>query len=106
MGWFVLLLSAIADVFYGIGLYHSRGFTVLGPSLLAGSMAVTTTVLLSYSMKTIPAGTAFAAWSGIATIGIALYGLHQLGESRDLFRLSMIGLILAGVIGLKVTSPS
>lgn len=104
ISWTYLLLAAAVDALYGIGLYHSRGFSVFWPSVLSVVSAVLTTWLLSLSMKGLPIGVAFVVWSGLASVGIAVYGIAVLGESRDLLRLGFIALIIGGVAGLKLTS--
>jgi quaternary ammonium compound-resistance protein SugE len=104
MSWLYLLLAAVAEALYGIGLYHSRGFTKLWPSTLGIVAGIATTWLLALAMKGMSIGVAFVVWSGLAAIGTAIYGIAALGESRDLARLAMMGLILAGVVGLKLTS--
>ena len=104
MNWLYLLLAAVAETLYGIGLFHSRGFTVLWPSVLGIVAGIATTWLLALAMKGLPIGLAIIVWSGLAAVGTALYGIAALGEARDFSRLSMMALILAGVIGLKLTS--
>lgn len=104
MAWAYLLLSAALEVLFGIGVFHSRGFTVAGPSILAVTAGVGTTVLLSLAMKSLPIGLAFVVWSGLAAVGTASYGILFLGEPRDLTRLGLMSLIVAGTVGLKLTS--
>jgi len=104
VSWMYLLLAAVAEALYGIGLYHSRGFTTLWPSVLAIVAGLLTTWWLALAMKGLPIGVAFVVWSGLAAIGTALYGMMALKESHDLVRVSMMGLILLGVVGLKFTS--
>jgi quaternary ammonium compound-resistance protein SugE len=104
MSWVYLLSAAIAEALYGIGLYHSRGFTVLWPSVLGIVAGIATTWLLALAMKGMSIGLAFVVWSGLAAVGTAAYGIAALGEPRDLVRLGMMALILIGVIGLKLTS--
>lgn len=106
MSWIYLLLAAVAEALYGIGLYHSRGFTALWPSVLGIVAGIATTWLLALAMKGLSIGVAFVIWSGLAAIGTAAYGIIALGESRDLLRLGMMGLILAGIVGLKLTSSN
>jgi quaternary ammonium compound-resistance protein SugE len=104
MSWVYLLLAAVAEALYGIGLYHSRGFTQLWPSVLGITAGIATTWLLALAMKGMSIGLAFVVWSGLAAVGTAAYGIIALGEAKDLIRLGMMGLILTGVIGLKLTS--
>ena len=102
--WVLLILAAAAESAYGIAVYHSRGFTLLWPSLGAVVAGITTSILLGWSMKDLPVGLAFAAWSGLAALGTVAYGILALGESASLVRLALIGLVLAGIVGLKLTS--
>jgi len=104
MNWILLLLAAIAETFYGIAVYHSRGFTLFWPTVGAVVAGVATTVLLGMSMKTLPIGISFVVWSGLAAIGTAVYGIVALGEARDAMRVSMMLLILTGIVGLKFTT--
>jgi quaternary ammonium compound-resistance protein SugE len=104
MHWIHLLIAAIAEALYGICLFHSRGFTLLWPSVGAVAAGVLTTFFLGLSMKTLPVGLAFVVWSGLAALGTVLYGIAMLGESRDPLRLFLMGMILIGIVGLKYTS--
>ena len=102
--WIYLLIGALAEVLYGVGLYHSRGFTLAGPSLLALLGGIMTTLFLGLAMKQLPIGISFVVWSGLAAVGTAGYGILYLGEARDLIRLALMALIVFGIAGLKMTS--
>ncbi|MEI8340823.1 MAG: multidrug efflux SMR transporter [Verrucomicrobiota bacterium] len=102
--WIYLIVSAVCEVFFGIGVYHSRGFTLPWPSALAVGAGIITTLFLSLGMKHLPIGLSFVVWSGLAAVGTAAYGILFLGESRDLVRLGLMALIVAGSFGLKLTS--
>lgn len=102
--WIYLLSAAVFEALYGITLYHSKGFSVLWPSVLAIVSGITTTILLAMAMKGLPVGISFVVWSGMAAIGTALYGMFALGEPHNLMRMLMMGLILIGVVGLKFGS--
>src|SRR5690242_11276255 len=102
--WILLVLAAAAEAIFGIGLYHSRGFTVLWPTVLGLVGGVATTVLLSLSMKNLPIGVAFVVWSGLAALGTAIYGIVALGEPKDFARIGFMVLIVGGIAGLKLTS--
>jgi len=104
LAWIYLLIGAMAEVLYGVGLYHSKGFTLPGPSLLALLGGILTTLFLGLAMKQLPIGIAFVVWSGLAAVGTAGYGILCLGEARDLIRLGLMGMIVLGVAGLKLTS--
>ena len=101
--WVYLLGSAFCEVFFGIGVYHSRGFTQIWPSVLAVVAGIVTTVLLSFGMKELPIGLAIVVWSGLAAVGTAAYGMVCLNESHDLVRLGLMSLIVVASIGLKLT---
>lgn len=104
LSWIYLIAAALFEVGYGVGLYYSKGFSVLWASLFAIASGVATTILLAIAMKGLPVGLAFVVWSGLAALGTAIYGIVVFGESRDMVRISMMTLILVGVIGLKMTS--
>ena len=104
IAWIYLLLAAVAEAAYGIAVHHSRGFTLVGPTIWAVVAGIATTILLGLSMKTLPLGMAFVIWAGLAAVGTVIYGIAAFGEPRDFMRLGFIALILAGVVGLKVTS--
>lgn len=105
MAWFVLLLAGLLEIGWAVGLKSTAGFTRLLPTVLTATSMVASLVLLGVALKTLPLGTAYAVWTGIGTIGTAVFGLLVLGESADPARLGCIGLILAGLIGLKLVSP-
>ncbi len=106
LDWIYLILAAIAEALFGIGMYYSRGFTQLWPSVWGIIAGIITAVLLNYAMKGLPLGVAFAVWSGLAAIGTVVYGMIMLGESRSPLQLGLIALVLIGVIGLKLTSSN
>lgn len=106
ISWLYLILAAVAEAAFGIGLFYSRGFTQLWPSVGGVLAGITTTVLLSFAMRGLPLGVAFAVWSGLAAIGTVIYGIVFLEESRSMTQLGLIALILAGVAGLKLTSTT
>jgi quaternary ammonium compound-resistance protein SugE len=102
--WIYLLLATVAEVLYGIGLYHSRGFTQPWPSLLALVAGVVTTLLLGLALKHLPIGLSIAVWGGLACVGTTTYGIICLGETRDLAQLGLMALIVVCTVGLKITS--
>lgn len=106
LSWFYLLLAAIAETIFSIQSYHSRGFTVLWPSVYASVAGIGAAVFLALAMKQLPIGLAVVIWSGSSTVAAAIYGIVVLHEARDLPRLSFMLLILVGMTGLKLTSPS
>jgi len=102
MAWIVLVLAGLFEIGWAVGLKYTDGFTRLGPSALtAGAMAISLG-LLGLALKTLPLGTAYAVWTGIGTIGTAIFGILVLGEPATAFRIGCIALIVVGLVGLKM----
>ncbi len=106
MAWFILLIAGLCEIGWAIGLKYTDGFTRLVPSVLTGAAMVVSVVLLGIALKTLPVGTGYAVWTGIGAVGTAILGIFLFGEATDLPRLASIGLIVAGIIGLKLTSAA
>ena len=106
MSWIYLLLAGLFEIAFALGLKHTEGFTRLWPSLGTAAAAAVSLYLLTLALRTIPVGTAYAVWTGVGACGVALMGIVLLGESASPARLACIGLIVAGVIGLKLASPA
>ena len=104
MTWILLGLAGILEIAFAICMKWSDGFTRLTPALLTVATGLSSLFLLSYSLRTLPVGTAYAVWTGIGAAGTAILGMALLGDSTAPLRLGCIGLILAGVIGLKLVS--
>ncbi len=102
MAWFVLVVAGLLEVGWAIGLKYTEGFTRLGPSVLTAVSMIASVALLGWSLKTLPVGTAYAAWTGIGAVGTALLGMVLFGEPRTVARLLCIALIVAGIVGLKI----
>jgi quaternary ammonium compound-resistance protein SugE len=100
----VLLVAGVLETAWAVGLKYTQGFTRLWPSVGTGVAAVASMVLLAIAVKVIPVGTGYAVWTGIGAVGTALIGMLWLGESRDGLRLLCLGLIIAGVLGLRFVS--
>ena len=105
MTWFILFVAGLFEVAWAIGLKYSEGFTRLWISIGTLGAMVLSVVLLGYALKTLPVGTAYAVWTGIGAVGTALAGIAFLGEAASPARLACIGLIGAGIIGLKMVTP-
>jgi quaternary ammonium compound-resistance protein SugE len=101
MAWVYLTVAGLFEIGWAIGLKYTEGFTRLVPSLLTGVSMVISVVLLGLALKTLPVGTGYAVWTGIGTVGTALLGIILLGEPATALRLGCIGLIVAGILGLK-----
>ncbi|MEI7872190.1 MAG: quaternary ammonium compound efflux SMR transporter SugE [Alphaproteobacteria bacterium] len=104
MAWLILLIAGLCEIGWAIGLKYTDGFTRLTPSILTGGAMIVSIVLLGIALKTLPVGTGYAVWTGIGAVGTAILGIFLFGEATDLPRLASIGLIVAGIIGLKLTS--
>lgn len=106
MNWIVLILAGGVEMLMALSLKESHGFSRLTPSTLFVFFAVLSFGMLSYSLKTLPVGTAYAVWTGIGAAGTAVLGMVFLGEPKDALRLLSITLIIAGVVGLRLASGS
>lgn len=104
--WILLSLAGILEIGWAIGLKYADGFTKPLPSALTIAAMIASMWLLALAAKGLPIGTAYAVWTGIGAAGAAIFGMVLLGESSALPRLACIALIVTGVVGLKLTSPS
>lgn len=104
MPW-VVLIAGLLEAGWAICLKYSRGFTVLWPSVGFLVFMLGSLYLLAVALKFLPLGTAYPVWTGIGAIGTVVFGILMLGESADPRRLACIGLILAGIVGLRIVSP-
>ena len=105
MAWLYLLLAGLFEVAWAIGLKYTAGFTRLIPSVWTLASMAASVGLLALALKTLPVGTAYAVWTGIGAVGTAALGIVLLGESASAGRLACIGLIVLGIVGLKILSP-
>jgi quaternary ammonium compound-resistance protein SugE len=106
MAWVVLFLAGLGEVGWAVGLKYTDGFTRLWPSVVTVAAMAASLFLLGVALKSLPLGTAYAVWTGIGTIGTVLLGIVLFGEPADAPRLLCIGLILAGIVGLKLVTPA
>lgn len=106
MQWIFLLVAGGFEVFWALGLKYSQGFTRLTPSVLTVLGMIASFYFLSLALKNLPLGTAYAIWTGIGTIGTVILGIILFKEPMDFARLACIGLIIAGITGLKFLSAS
>lgn len=104
MAWLYLLVAGLMEVAWAVGLKYTEGFTRLWPSVWTGVALVASMVLLAAAVRTLPLGTAYAVWTGIGTVGAAVLGVVLFGEQATPARVICVGLIVAGLIGLKLTS--
>ena len=105
MAWIILLIAGLFETAWAVALKYSEGFTKPLPSALTLAALGVSMALLGWSVKTLPLGSAYAVWTGVGAIGAAILGMALFHESASPARLICIGLIVAGVIGLKLTSP-
>lgn len=103
MAWVVLVVAGLFEVGWAIGLKYTEGFTRPWPSVLTVAAMVLSVVLLGWAMRTLPVGTAYAVWTGIGAVGTVILGIVLFQEPATVARLACVGLILAGIVGLKVT---
>ena len=104
MAWAYLTVAGLFEIGWAIGLKYSDGFSKPVPSLLTVVAMAFSIWLLSIAMKTIPVGTAYAVWTGIGAVGVAILGMVLFAESREVLRVICLFLIIAGIIGLKLVS--
>lgn len=103
MAWVWLLIAGISEIVWATGLKYTDGFSKLWPSVGTVLMMLASFVFLSQAMKELPLGTAYTVWTGIGAVGAVLVGIFLMGESRDPLRLLFVTLIIAGIIGVKMT---
>ena len=100
--WTLLLAGGLCEIVWAVGLKYTEHWTRLWPSVVTVVFMILSVVLLERSLKALPVGTAYAVWTGIGAVGTALVGMLVLGESREVLRFVCIGLIVAGIAGLKL----
>ena len=105
MAWLYLFVAGVFETAWAIGLKYSAGFTKFGPSVFTVVAMGVSLYLLALALRTLPIGTGYAVWTGIGTVGAAILGILLFNESRETARILCILLIVAGIIGLKLTSP-
>lgn len=106
MAWVILILAGLLEVGWAIGLKYTDGFTRLWPTVWTVLAMAVSLGMLGIAMKTLPVGTAYSVWVGVGAVGTVIFGIVLLDEPADLGRLISIGLILAGIIGLKLATPA
>lgn len=102
--WLILLLAALFEVGWAVGLKYTAGFTRLWPSAATVAAMVASMYLLAVAAKVLPIGTAYAVWTGIGAVGTAILGIILLGEPANAPRVACMALIVVGLVGLKVFS--
>jgi quaternary ammonium compound-resistance protein SugE len=104
MAWVLLVIAGLLEVGWAVGLKYAEGFTRLWPSVGTAIALVLSMVLLGLSLRTLPIGTAYAIWTGIGTTGTAILGIVLFREPVTAARLVCIGLIVTGIVGLKLVT--
>ena len=104
MSWFILIVAGVFEICWAVGLKYSDGFTKFWPSVFTIISMILSMVLLSFSIKEIPLGTAYAIWTGVGAFETAILGIFLFSESSEFVRLFFIFLIVAGIAGLKIYS--
>jgi quaternary ammonium compound-resistance protein SugE len=104
MEWTMLAVAGLFEVAWAVGLKYTEGFSRWWPSVGTALAMVVSVVLLALAMRTLPVGTAYAVWTGIGAVGTALLGIALFGEPATFARLGCIALIVAGIVGLKLTA--
>ena len=104
MAWTILFVAGLMEIGWAIGLKYTEGFTRLVPSVLTLACMLASIVLLGLAVKTLPIGTAYAVWTGIGAVGTAILGIILFGDPATALRLACIGLIVAGIVGLKLVT--
>ena len=104
MAWVYLTVAGLLEIVWAIGLKYTEGFSKLGPTAITVAAMVASIVLLGIALRDLPVGTGYAIWTGIGTIGTAVLGILLFQEPATALRLASIGLIVAGIVGLKLVS--
>ena len=102
MAWVILFVAGVLETGWAIGLKYTEGFSRLWPSVWTILAMVLSLIMLGYALKSLPVGTAYAVWTGIGAFGTAVLGIILFGEPATPARLACIGLIVSGIIGLKL----
>lgn len=103
VAWFLLFFAGFAEIIFALSLKYNQGFTKLWPSIVTMVSGGCSFYLLIVAIKTLPLGTAYAVWTGMGAVGVAVLGIFLFKESADWYRLLSITLVIAGIIGLKLT---
>jgi quaternary ammonium compound-resistance protein SugE len=106
MNWLILILAGLFEIGWAIGLKYTDGFTRLWPTVGTVLAMVISMGLLGIAMRSLPVGTAYAVWVGVGAVGTAILGIVLLGEAANAGRLVSLGLIVVGIVGLKLATPA
>jgi len=106
MPWFLLFVAGLLEVGWAIGLKYTEGFTRVVPSVLTLAAMAGSVFLLGIAMKSLPVGTSYAVWVGVGAVGTAILGMVLFNEPASTGRILSIGLIVAGIVGLRLATPA
>jgi quaternary ammonium compound-resistance protein SugE len=106
MAWTCLLIASGFEILFALGLKYADGFTRLGWSVLTVAAGVASFLILSQALRTLPVGTGYAVWTGVGAVGATILGIFLFHEPRDAGRLVSIGLIISGIVGIRLTSAT
>lgn len=103
MGWVLLFSAGCIEIIFALSLKYNEGFTKLIPSIVTAISGAGSFYLLMLAIKTLPLGTAYAVWTGMGAVGVAILGIFLFKESVDIYRIISILFVIMGIIGLKLT---
>jgi quaternary ammonium compound-resistance protein SugE len=106
MNWVLLVVAGLFEIGWAIGLKYTEGFTRFWPTVGTVLSMIISLALLGIAMKSLPVGTAYAVWVGVGAVGTAILGIVLMGEAANPLRLVSLGLIIAGIVGLKLATPA
>jgi quaternary ammonium compound-resistance protein SugE len=106
MAWIILVLAGVFEIGWAIGLKYTEGFTRLWPTVWTAVSLLSSMALLGIAMKTLPVGTAYSVWVGVGAVGTVILGIALLGEPANAARVVSVALIVIGIVGLKLATPS
>ena len=102
MAWAILIIAGLFEIGWAVGLKYTEGFTRLWPSIWTVAAMIVSLYLLAVAIRTLPIGTSYAVWTGVGAAGTAILGMILLGEPASIARVASIGLIVAGIVGLRL----
>ncbi|WP_343714608.1 quaternary ammonium compound efflux SMR transporter SugE [Inquilinus sp.] len=105
MAWVILIIAGLFEIGWAVGLKYTEGFSRLWPSVATAAAMIVSLLLLGLALKDLPIGTAYAVWTGVGAVGTAILGIWLFGDPANVARLACIGLIVAGIVGLKLVTP-
>lgn len=105
MAWIYLFAAGLAEIGWAVGLKYTEGFSRPVPTVLTVAAMAVSLWLLGLALRELPLGTAYAIWTGIGAVGTVILGIFLFAESADVLRLACVGLIVAGIVGLKLVTP-